>query len=174
MAIDVGQHDVKEEGRTLLGERLWDLERCIDYLESLKEVDPRRIGCAGLSLGGEMAMWLAAMDPRITAVVSSGFLTSMDQMEKHHCMCWKIPGMRELADYADIFSLIAPRALQCQNGLKEGPRDFPVPLARRVMSEIRPIYKDLGVPSRVEMDVHEGGHVINLPALLAFLEEHLQ
>ncbi|MCC6355795.1 MAG: hypothetical protein IT577_18050 [Verrucomicrobiae bacterium] len=33
----------------------------MSYLCTSPEVDPSRIGCAGLSLGGEMTMWLAAM-----------------------------------------------------------------------------------------------------------------
>jgi len=173
ISCDVGQHRVQEEGRTLMGERVQDLLRCVDYLETLPVVDKHRIGCAGLSLGGEMAMWLGALDPRIKATVSAGFLTTMDQMEKHHCMCWKLPGLRKLVDYADIYSLIAPRALQCQNGLRESPRSFYVPLARRAMAEVRTIYTDLGAQSRLELDVHEGGHVIHLPALLEFLAEHL-
>ncbi len=137
------QHDVHETGRLLMGERLWDLLRCVDYLESLPQVNKTRIGCAGLSLGGEMAMWLGAMDERITATVSAGFLTSMDHMEKNHCMCWKFDGLRELVDYADIYALAAPRPLQCQNGLLEPPSQFYVPLARQAMEEVRVIYKDL-------------------------------
>jgi hypothetical protein len=168
IAVDVGQHEVYEQGRILMGERLWDLMRCVDLLHGMETVDKARIGCAGLSLGGEMAMWLGAMDTRVSAVVSSGFLTVMDQMEQNHCMCWKFEGLRELVDYADIYSLIAPRPLMCQNGLQEGPKDFYVPIARKAMEEIKVIYKDLKKPENVLLDVHEGGHVIYLPTLLDF------
>jgi hypothetical protein len=173
IAADVGQHEVYEEGRTLMGERLWDLMRCVDYLESVPLVDKNRIGCGGLSLGGEMAMWLGAMDPRIQATVSCGFLTAMDQMERGHCMCWKFDGLRELVDYADIYCLIAPRALQCQNGLKEPLSDFYVPLARKALAEIEPAYADFGCMDRLMLQVHEGGHEVDLPALLSFLVGHL-
>ncbi|MFH0944991.1 MAG: alpha/beta hydrolase family protein [Planctomycetota bacterium] len=173
IAVDVGQHEVYEEGRTLLGERLGDLMRCVDYLTSLEQVDESRIGCAGLSLGGEMVMWLAAMDTRIAAAVSSGFLTTMDQMEQNHCMCWKFDGLRELVDYADIYSLVAPRFLECQNGILEGPNDFFVPIAREVLSEIKTIYRDFGQQENTELLVHKGGHQIDLPSLLEFFERHL-
>lgn len=172
-AVDVGQHEVFEPGRTLMGERLWDLKRTVDLLSSLKEVDPGAIGCAGLSLGGEMAMWLAAMDARVAACVSSGFLTVMDQMERDHCLCWKFAGLRELVDFADIYALVAPRPLQCQNGLAEPPTQFIVPLARRAMREIRPIYADLGAPENVSLVVHGGSHEIDLSALLAFFDARL-
>ncbi|MFH1940500.1 MAG: alpha/beta hydrolase family protein [bacterium] len=173
ISTDVGQHEVYEEGRLLMGERLWDLMRCADYLASLDEVDQSRIGCAGLSLGGEMAMWLGAMDERIQATVSSGFLTKMDQMEQNHCMCWKFPGLRELVDFADIYSLTAPRALLCQNGLQEDPTQFPVPLAREALKEIEVIYADMNRPENVALVAHDGGHVIHLPSLLTFFEKHL-
>jgi hypothetical protein len=173
IAVDVGQHVVYEPGRTLAGERLHDLMRAVDYLRDMKEVDRARIGCAGLSLGGEMSMWLAAMDPRIAACVSSGFLTIMDQMEYDHCMCWKFDGLRELADFADVFGMIAPRPLQCQNGLKEAPFMFVVPLARQAMDEIRPIYAALGQPGNVELDIHHGEHEIDLPSLVAFCDRWL-
>ena len=174
IATTVSQHEIFEEGRMLMGERLWDLMRCVDYLESLKEVDKNRIGCAGLSLGGEMAMWLGAMDKRINATLSSGFLTIMDQMEQNHCMCWKFPGLRELADWADIYSLIAPRSLLCQNGLKEPENDFTVPLARKAMKEIEVIYKDLKKPENVQLVAHEGAHEIDLPTLLDFFNIRLR
>ena len=173
VSTDVGQHEVYEKGRILMGERLWDVMRCVDYVASLPRVDKSRIGCAGLSLGGEMAMWLGAMDERIAATVSAGFLTVMDQMEQNHCRCWKFCGLRERVDYADIYSLMAPRPLQCQNGLKEGPTQFYVPIARKALSEIKVIYTDLGQPENVELDVHDGGHEIDLPALTAFFKRHL-
>lgn len=174
IATTVSQHEIYEEGRMLMGERLWDLIRCVDYLESLKEVDRKRIGCAGLSLGGEMAMWLGAMDTRIKATLSSGFLTVMDQMEKNHCMCWKFPGLRELADWADVYSLIAPRALLCQNGLKEPANDFTVPLAEKALAEIKMIYRDYKRPENVEFIAHQGAHEIDLPSLMNFFNTRLR
>jgi len=173
ISTTVSQHEVHEQGRLLMAERLWDVMRCVDYLETLPQVDKSRIGCAGLSLGGEMTMWLGAMDERIAATVSAGFLTTMDHMEQNHCMCWKFDGLRELVDYADIYSLIAPRPLQCQNGMLEPPTEFYVPLARQAMEEIRTIYTDMHKPENAVLDVHDEGHVIDLPALVYFFEKHL-
>lgn len=174
IATVVSQHEVYEAGRTLMGERLWDLMRCVSYLGTLPEVDKSRIGCGGLSLGGEMTMWLAAMDTRIAAANSSGFLTVMDQMEKGHCLCWKFEGLRELVDYADIYALIAPRPLECQNGRKEPPGSFTPALAEKAMNEIRPIYDVFSKPGNVTLDIHAGGHEIDLPSLLAFFGKHMR
>lgn len=173
ISADVGQHEIYESNRTLMGERLWDLMRCVDYLESLPMVDKSRIGCAGLSLGGEMSMWLGAMDQRMKVTVSSGFLTYMDQMEQDHCMCWKFDGLRELVDFPDIYSMIAPRFLQCQNGLKEPPTAFVPELAKKALVEIEVIYEDFDQKNKVELIIHEGGHEIDLCPLLSFFENHL-
>lgn len=170
----VSQHQVYEPGRTLMGERLWDLMRCVSYLVSLPQVDKSRIGCGGLSLGGEMAMWLAAIDTRIAAADSSGFLTVMDQMEKNHCMCWKFDGLRELVDYADIYALIAPRPLECQNGRREGVNAFTPALAEKAMAEIRPIYAAFDRAGNATLDIHDGAHEIDLPSLLVFFNQHLK
>jgi hypothetical protein len=173
ISADVGQHEIYESNRTLMGERLWDLMRCVDYLESLPMVDKSRIGCAGLSLGGEMSMWLGAMDQRMKVTVSSGFLTYMDQMEQDHCMCWKFDGLRELVDFPDIYSMITPRFLQCQNGLKEPPTAFVPELAKKALAEIEVIYQDFDQKNNVELIIHEGGHEIDLSPLLSFFENHL-
>jgi hypothetical protein len=88
-------------------------------------------------------------------------------------MCWKFDGLRELVDFADIFGMIAPRPLQCQNGLREAPFMFVVPLARQAMDEIRPIYADLGWPGNVELAIHGGEHEVDLPSLVAFFDRWL-
>ena len=173
IATDVGQHAAYEADTTLMGERLNDLMRCVDYLAAHPLVDPGRIGCAGLSLGGEMALWLGAMDLRIQATISAGFLTFMDQMEHNHCMCWKFDGLRDLADFPDLYGLIAPRALQCQNGRAEPETMFTVPLARRALAEVQPVYAAFGREDRLELDVHGGGHEIDLLPLTTFLRTHL-
>jgi hypothetical protein len=157
-----------------MGERLWDLMRCVSYLETLPQVNKAKIGCGGLSLGGEMTMWLAAMDIRLAAANSDGFLTVMDQLEKNHCMCWKFPGLRDLADFADIYALIAPRPLECQNGRRETPVFFTPELAQKAMTEIRPAYAAFGKEDKAAVHVHGGGHEIDLPAILKFFDENLK
>ena len=173
ISIDVGQHEVYEEGRTLMGERLWDLMRCVDYLAAMDRVDARRIGCAGLSLGGEMTMWLGAMDTRVAATSSCGFLTLMDQMEQNHCMCWKFDGLRERVDFPDIYALVAPRALQCQNGRKEPETQFNIGLAEVAFDQVLPIYRDMEAGGEAELVIHDGGHEIAIESLTRFFDEHL-
>jgi hypothetical protein len=171
ISTDVGQHEPYEEGRTLMGERLWDVMRCVDYLTTREEVAAERIGCAGLSLGGEMAMWLGAMDTRVKATVSSGFLTTVDNMRHGHCPCWNFPGLTENFDFADVYSLISPRYLQCQNGkLERAPGGFPVSIAEKAMGEIRECYGVFQKGDRAELVVHPAGHVFDVPSAVNLLD----
>lgn len=168
IAADIGHHEVFADGQTLVGERLWDLIRCIDYLESLPFVDSERVGCAGLSLGGQMAMWLGAVDPRIKSVVSAGFLGRMSHLDGIHCSCWEFDGLRELADFTDIYALIAPRALQLQIGRREPPWQFGAAQARKLYSQL---HRAWGLSERSEtcdLLIHEGGHEVDVAGMSSF------
>lgn len=56
---------------SFLGKMAWDVQREVDYLLTLKEVDPYRIGIIGHSHGGYGSIMSAIFEPRISAVVSS-------------------------------------------------------------------------------------------------------
>jgi len=78
-------HSLVGVGSTLLGRntamfRIWDGMRGIDYLQSRKEVDPKRIGCTGNSGGGTLTSYLMALDERITCAAPSCYLTSFRRL----------------------------------------------------------------------------------------------
>ena len=52
-------------GATWPGLHTWDDMRSVDYLLTRPDVDPDRIGCGGLSIGGLRSAHLIAADPRI-------------------------------------------------------------------------------------------------------------
>jgi len=159
---DIGQHTLQHTNWSLMGERTWDALRCIDYLETRPEVDPQRIAVAGLSLGGETTMYVAALDTRIKAACSSGWLTTIANMKKGHCPCWNFPGLEEHFDFADIFACVAPRPLVLEIGEKErAPGGFPVSIARPAFAEIQAAYRVFGAEPNAMLDVHPGGHVFH-------------
>jgi len=57
---------------SVVGKNIWDIQRSVDFLQTLDFVDGRRIGITGLSLGGHMAVFAAAFEPRIAATISVG------------------------------------------------------------------------------------------------------
>ncbi len=160
LAPDIGSHDLQHEGWSLMGERVWDCLRCIDYLVSLPQVDTQRIGVAGLSLGGETTMYVAALDERVKIACSSGWLTTVENMKNGHCPCWNFPGLEEHFDFADIFACVAPRVLLCELGEQErAPGGFPISIARQPAEEIRQAYRVFRAENNFSFDTHSGGHV---------------
>ncbi len=162
IAPDIGQHALQHTNWTLMGERTWDALRCLDYLESRPEVDSARFAVAGLSLGGETAMYVTALDERIKAACSSGWLTTVANMKNGHCPCFNFPGLEESFDFADIFACVAPRPLVLEIGEKErAPGGFPVEIARGAFAEILAAYRVFGAETNAVLDVHPGGHVFH-------------
>lgn len=160
IAPDVGQHDLQHPDWTLMGERTWDALRCLDYLETRPEVDPQRLAVAGLSLGGETTMYVAALDERVKAACSSGWLTTVENMKHGHCECFNFPGLEEHFDFSDIFACVAPRPLVLELGEKErAPGGFPVSIGQGAFEEIRRAYRVFGAEDKARLSVHPGGHV---------------
>jgi dienelactone hydrolase len=61
---------------SVMGKMNWDVSRCIDYLETLPQIDRKRIGCIGHSHGAYGTIFAVAFDPRIAAAAAScGFNT---------------------------------------------------------------------------------------------------
>ena len=160
IAPDVGQHELQHTNWSLMGERTWDALRCLDYVAALPEVDPERLAVAGLSLGGETTMYVAALDERVKLACSSGWLTTVTNMLNGHCPCFSFPGLEENFDFSDIFACVAPRVLVCELGEQErAPGGFPVEIGRRAMSEIAAAYRVFNAESNVTLTVHPGPHV---------------
>jgi hypothetical protein len=76
-------------------------------------------------------------------------------------------------DFSDIYAMTAPRALQCQNGRQEPSSQFNVIMARYAFEQICPAYLDFNRLENLELDIHDGAHVVDVPALVKFLTWHL-
>jgi hypothetical protein len=159
---DIGQHELQHPNWTLMGERIWDALCCLDHVVTLPEVDPDRLGVAGLSLGGETTMYVAAMDGRLKAACSSGWLTTVANMKNGHCTCFNFPGLEENFEFSDVFACVAPRPLVCELGEQEkAPGGFPVPIGRQAFERLRAAYRVFNAESNLTFTVHPGPHVFN-------------
>ncbi len=94
-------------GRTLIGERAYDVDRGIDYLASRGDVDMQRIGIMGNSGGGTTSVFAAALLPRLAfAMPSCYFCTFSDSiMSVRHCECNYVPGLLKHAEMSDVLGL---------------------------------------------------------------------
>ena len=101
-------------GETFAKYEVWDAMRGVDYLESLPEVDPKRIGAVGCSGGGTITALTGALDTRISAIGTECYITSFDallpalgpQDAEQSTPRFISSGF----DFADWIELAAPRA----------------------------------------------------------------
>lgn len=174
IAPDIGQHELQHENWSLMGERTWDALRCLDYVATLPEVDPEKLAVAGLSLGGETTMYVAALDERIKLACSSGWLTTVANMKNGHCECFDFPGLEENFDFADIFACVAPRPLVVELGAMErAPGGFPMEIGRGAFAEVQAAYRVFGKSANATMTAHSAGHVFNGRDFLPMLQSVL-
>lgn len=68
---------------SIVGKGCWDVQRSVDFLQTLDFVDPKRIGCVGHSLGGHQTLFAAAFEPRVTAAVCNGGVLSWARTSPH-------------------------------------------------------------------------------------------
>lgn len=147
-------------GRTLIGERVWDIMRCIDVLSThfTDEVDINRILCLGNSGGGTATIYAAALDERIRiAVPSCAVCTYADSIgAMAHCACNYVPGIAEAFDMGDLCAMTAPRPLIVVSGAHDPI--FPLQGAKACIEEGMRAYQALGVPEHLIHVIGEGGH----------------
>ncbi|HZZ77714.1 MAG TPA: alpha/beta hydrolase family protein [Gemmataceae bacterium] len=146
-------------GKTLMAENLRDARWGVELLARHPDVDPERIGCVGLSLGGRMTMLTAALEPRIKLCVISGALNAMQERvsKPYGCGAQIIPGLLKYGDVPEIASLIAPRPCLWEVGNSDKLID---PLwANDILLRQRRAYMALGAEGEVSVDRFEGGHV---------------
>jgi dienelactone hydrolase len=147
------------EGRTILGVMTWEHQRAIDALSALPQVDSRRIGCVGASMGGLQSFYLAALDERIACAVSiiAGHSHRVwAQRQTLNALVAFIPHILRHTDAGEIGSLIAPRPVLCLDGKHDS--FFPIEGIRQTSRVMRLVYRLYGEPRRYQHPLHEGGH----------------
>jgi dienelactone hydrolase len=151
-------------GITWPGVMLWDDLRTLDYLASRPEVDRRRLGCVGLSVGGYRSFLLAALDERIKAAVDVGWMTSLAANIRRHVLntvglTFHIPGLYRYLDLPDLAALIAPRSLLVMNGSKDAL--FPPVGVEQAFRKIEACFRKAGVPERQRCRLYDVPHEFN-------------
>ena len=146
-------------GQNLLTLNVWDARCAISYLQSRPDVDPERIGCAGLSYGGTMTLFTTVTDQRVKCAVVSGYLNRFDSFalgKGHFCGAQLPIGLLEYGEMEDVACLIAPRPLLIESAT--GDSVFPIEASRRASEAVRRAYAAAGVPERFDVDEFDGAH----------------
>ena len=161
-------------GGSALGLRILDSERLIDYLGTRSEMDVSRMGTMGLSGGGMVAFFAAALNERIKASVISGYYSTFKDsiLAMHHCVCNFVPGLHQFGEMYDLVGLLAPRPLLVESGSYDPifPRkavEHSIEIARKR------VYSVFGCSQNVETDYFEGRHRISAERAYDFLAGQL-
>lgn len=146
-------------GSTLLGLQLMDNIRGVDLLASLPYVDAKNIGATGASGGGNQAMWLAAMDERIKAVIP---VVSVGTFESYvmnsNCVCELLPHGLTFAEEDAVLALIVPRALSVFTAMNDANPSFVYSQMKRSYMSTQKIYAHKKQTEKINYTLFNTGH----------------
>ena len=161
-------------GQTMIGWRVWDIMRTVDWIGTRPRLDAKRIGVIGISGGGTCSLFSAALDMRIKASMVSCYLNTFRDsiMAMSHCIDNYIPGVLNWAEMHDIAGLIAPRHLFAESGLRD--TIFPIKSANASFEKVMKIYEVFGAKDRLSREVFDGPHEFHGVAGIPFMAKALK
>jgi dienelactone hydrolase len=138
-----GFKDVEAQLRlqTFMNLQTWNSVRIVDFLLTLPDVDPSRIGITGASGGGTQSFVLAACDDRIAAAFPAVMISTAMQ---GGCICENCAYLRVGTTNIELAALIAPRPL----GMT-GAKDWTVDIETKGLPELKKIYALYGAEDKV-------------------------
>lgn len=150
-------------GRTLWGMMVRDDQIALDYLSQRPEVDAKRIGVTGMSMGSTRAWWLAAVDERVAATVGVACLTRYENLIRHgnlqaHGLYYFSYGLLKHFDTEGVLALLAPRPFLALTG--DIDYGSPVDGIRVLEDKVSAVYRATGAPAQFKSIVYpDTGHV---------------
>ena len=148
---------------------IWNNVLALDFLIDLPQVDAARIGVIGHSLGGHNAMFTAAFDTRIGAIVSNCGFTAFPKYYKGKLKGWtsdrympRITTLYEQSpekvpfDFPEIVAAFAPRAFLASSPLRDD--NFEVSGVKDCIAAARPVYELLGAGEKLAANYPDCAH----------------
>jgi dienelactone hydrolase len=140
-----------------MGKALYELQRALDLLCTLPEVDGERLGCIGHSAGGFFGAFLMYVDPRVkVGCASSGtfLIGSIYGQERLRPIngfgnLLAVPGMKKWGDVEDVLAGLAPRPYLETHG------DFTQEMVDRKSAKARARPEALGVGDRYQSIIYD-------------------
>jgi dienelactone hydrolase len=150
------------KGQVLFGMMIFDELRALDYLASRPEVDTRRLGAFGMSMGATKAWWLAALDPRVSVCIDVCCLTDFDELIKTHALnehgiYYYVPSLLKHFHTAQINELIVPRPHLSVNG-RQDPLTPPAGV-EKIREYLMPLYRQHGKEQDCHIELYDCAHV---------------
>ncbi|SFJ16187.1 GDSL-type esterase/lipase family protein [Planctomicrobium piriforme] len=115
-----------------LGLQTWNSIRALDFITSLDDVDPTRIGVTGASGGGTQTFLLCALDSRATVAFPAVMVSTAMQ---GGCICENSDLLRIGINNIAIAALCAPRPMAMT-----GADDWTIRIETRGLPELKQVY----------------------------------
>jgi len=153
--------DMLWHGRVPWGMMVYDSLKAVDYLVSRDDVDVKRLGTVGISMGSSSAQWLGALDPRVKVVVDICCLTDWHTLLevgglKSHGIYYYVPDLLNHFTTSQMNALIAPRAHLSLAGNQDALT--PVAGLEKVDRELTQAYANAGAPANWKLLRYDVGH----------------
>ncbi|MDB4733561.1 acetylxylan esterase, partial [Planctomicrobium sp.] len=116
----------------IMGIQTWNSIRCLDFVESLPDVDPSRLAVTGASGGGTQTMILAAIDDRVSAAFPAVMVSTGMQ---GGCVCENASYMRQGVNNVAFAALFAPKP-QAMSGAD----DWTIEIETKGLPELKQVY----------------------------------
>lgn len=156
--------------QSIMGLQTWNGIRALDFLQSLPDVDPQRIGVTGASGGGTQTMLLGAIDPRVSAAFPAVMVSTAMQ---GGCTCENASLLRVGTGNIEFAALFAPKPMAMSTA-----DDWTKEMRTKGFPELKKHWTVLGAPNHVALhDRTEFPHNFNAPsraAMAAWFNQHLK
>ena len=159
----------------------YDDIRATDFLASLPEVDPKRIGCTGWSMGAYRTWMLSALSDRIKAGAAVCWMVTTDEQltfrykrTENGGFANCLPGLRRWLDYPHIASIACPKPMLFINGSQD--KLFPVAGEQKAFAIMHDVWESQGAGDKIETELWDMPHSCPLRAqerVLAFFQRFL-
>ena len=128
-------------GGSVVGMRVHDGIRLVDYLETRPDLDTNRLGAMGISGGGMHTFFSACLDQRIKACVISGYYSTFQDsiLAMSHCACNFVPGLGQFGEMYDLVGMIAPHPFMVESG--DYDAIFPRKAVEQSVARAEKVYK---------------------------------
>lgn len=104
------------------GERASDAMNARRFLSGQSFVDAAHLGVMGLSMGGTVTTWAAALDEGFEVAIPAGYSPDTDVLRisgNHPCFVWQHADSTRYFTTSDLHALIAPRRLVVETGARD-------------------------------------------------------
>lgn len=131
-------------GKTMTGIRVLSLLACFDYLAARPDVDRGNIGVIGKNAGGVVALYAAALEPRIARTAVEGAPLSYLDLARarfyRDALDILVPGVLVDFDLPDLAASLAPRTLWIVNPEAPSGAGVPIPAASAEYASVARAY----------------------------------